>query len=224
MPIVVEDGTIRQDANTYVSVVDADAYFSNSHDTAWAALSVAEKERFLILGADFVNNSQMYQYSGAKQTGAQPMAWPRTGASYHPGGPDVPQGVVPVEIVRANMEAARLAMLGNLPVTPDLGAGSNEVRKEKVDVVEIEYFHSLENRATGGGSVQPIGLDAISRYGHPMITGLVAPLLHVDTLTQAVSGPGGGVPRTAAARRRAAYRPDNTPPAFVRGQHDYYRP
>ena len=220
MPVIVEDGTIIPGANAYVDVATADAYLANSHDADWSALSVMDKERFLILGAAFVDNAQIYQYSGTKQTAVQDMAWPRHASSYHPGGPDIPDGIIPGEIRRANIEAARLAALGNLPVTPGLGAGASEVKKEKVDVVEVEYFHSLENRATGGGSIQPIGLDAISRYGHPMITGLVAPLLNVDTLAPTTTG--GGVPRNMAARRGGRFQPDNTPPAFVRGQHDYY--
>ena len=47
MSLVVEDGTGKADAESYISVADADTYHSNRGNTDWAALTTTEKEQLL---------------------------------------------------------------------------------------------------------------------------------------------------------------------------------
>ena len=53
MTLVIEDGTGKSNAESYISVADADTYHSNRGNTDWAALTTAEKERLLRIATDY---------------------------------------------------------------------------------------------------------------------------------------------------------------------------
>ena len=54
MSLIVEDGTGKSNAESYISVADADTYHSNRDNTDWAALTTAEKERLLRIATDYM--------------------------------------------------------------------------------------------------------------------------------------------------------------------------
>ena len=216
MALIIEDGSIVDGANSFVSVAQTDAWFAALDDQDWAALPPEAKERHIILGAAYVVNAQVYAYDGERVSIAQWLAWPRSGATYGSSSLTVPDDAIPNEIVRANMVAAGLSMKGQLPTSaapPD--PTGREVKKEKVDVIETEYFHSTEGQASGQQARGAFGEDAVLRYGHPEVTGIVAPLL-----ADAVFEDGAGVPRHLASRRGVSWLGTGAPSAFHRGMFD----
>lgn len=78
MALIVEDGTGKPDAQSYVSVADADAILAARGYTAWAGYTEAQKEARLINAAAYIDGA--YAFTGTTITKTQALSWPRTGA------------------------------------------------------------------------------------------------------------------------------------------------
>ena len=76
--MVVEDGTGLTDANSYVSVVFADDYFTARGVSEWAALGTDEKkEQFLIKATDYIDS--IFEWNGKREFEHQALRFPRVG-------------------------------------------------------------------------------------------------------------------------------------------------
>ena len=76
MTLIVEDGSIVENANSYVSVDDARTFASLRGVTLPA--SDAEVEVLLIKATDFIE-AQRLRFQGSKVNQDQALQWPRTG-------------------------------------------------------------------------------------------------------------------------------------------------
>lgn len=123
MALIVEDGSGLPNAEAYISVEDADAYFSVRGNAAWAALDAPQKEAALRLGADYMGAVYGPKWCGKRLTDAQALDWPRTGR----------EGV-PEAVRRANAELAVRASSGQLMA--DEGAA---VQSETVGPISVTY-------------------------------------------------------------------------------------
>lgn len=129
MPLIVEDGTMPEGANTYASVADADAYLLSRGVSGWAAPpssdlepdpQLSAKEAALIRSADYLNG---LKWKGEKIEYDWPMAWPRAGV---PTGVKNIHGVmqfvacdtVPSAVKRACIELAALFIAGKTRLHP----------------------------------------------------------------------------------------------------------
>lgn len=95
MPItlIVEDGTRPIGANTYASIADADAYWSDRANEAWDAATDDEKSSALIQATDYLNG---LSWTGRK-VAIRTMAWPRVDVKvdgYELGSDEIPEEVV----------------------------------------------------------------------------------------------------------------------------------
>lgn len=133
LSMIVETGVGRPDANTYVSLEQAKAYFIGKrlHSSAWNAARSADKETALrqasmLLDAEF-------KWSGRPLNPNQGLGWPRLGATDKHDQPRDRQ--VPNEIKNATCELA-LYLLDADRLQARQGVGMKRVR---VDVIEIEY-------------------------------------------------------------------------------------
>jgi hypothetical protein len=210
MAIIVEDGTRVPNANSYATIAQADSYFGSVSNAAWLALTLAAKEAALVLGCQFIDNQQIYPYNGTRQTFTQNRQWPRTGAAYWATAPAVPESVIPSDVVLANIIAAGASAAGLLPASV---AGGQEVKREKVDVIEIEYFHSNQGKLPDSSEV--VGGNILASKGYSPVTGLLLPFLKDSILTRGTS-----VSRAQASRRGPWYIPAVKPPSFARGAFD----
>ena len=77
MALVVEDGTGKSNANSYLSVADADTYQSNRSNATWAALSTADKEVALIKATDWIEASFKVRWLGYRINNSMSLSWPR---------------------------------------------------------------------------------------------------------------------------------------------------
>jgi hypothetical protein len=147
MSLIVEDGTGLANAESYISVADADTYFSNRGNAAWAALSTAQKEQDLRKATDYIGQVYRMRWNGTRVSGVQALDWPRAYVSrddinYINGEGYVvingyyywPSDEVPTLVKNACAELAFRASVADL--SPDIG---QRVLREKVDVIEIEY-------------------------------------------------------------------------------------
>ena len=108
--------------DSYVTVAEADEYNAiRPSNSTWAALSDSEKEQRLVAASDYLDSQ--YIFTGKKTDQNQPREFPRNGATE-----------IPTAIKKAVFE---LALQDSLTSNP-----SAEVKREKVDVREVEYFQS----------------------------------------------------------------------------------
>lgn len=147
MALIVEDGTGKADAESYISVADATAYHAARGNAAWAALaSDTVREQALRAATDYMLQSYRYRWAGARKTATQALDWPRL---------DVPRldtrlaagsvflqsyydtSSVPTEVAQACAVLALKASAGEL--APDIGRITS---REKVDVIEVTYQES----------------------------------------------------------------------------------
>lgn len=150
MALVVEDGTGKSDAESYISVADADIYFSNRGNAAWATLTTTVKEQLLRKATDYLVQVYRMRWKGVRVSATQALDFPRNfmeredyeastingyqmlGGNYY-----YPSDNVPVEVANACAELAYKANSATL--APDL---SRATIREKVDVIEVEYDKS----------------------------------------------------------------------------------
>ncbi len=168
MTIIVEDGSVVANANSYISVADANAYFTTTGDTLWTEdADDAAKERALILGAQYMQQKWRLRWKGSRIEAQQRLDWPRTGVDV----PDffdpflkntfvpvafqntyfIPADVIPQEVIDAQLllATASLSDDGQSAVSLQTSLG-RLTKKEKAAVLEVEYFAPGE----GGSSRQ----------------------------------------------------------------------
>lgn len=187
MPIiVVEDGSATNpNANSYISIADADAYLvprglwpvtpdvpgGNEGDPAVPdPVMTAAKESALLRAADYLNTLQWY---GQPVDWQRTMAWPRIGVQLPDGG-TIPMSLVPKAVAQAQAELAGLIYGGTNPLAP----------------VERGGKVIAESHSTTEGSIDVIGGDSKSdSYTYadgapietyfPAVSGLLRALLSV---------------------------------------------
>lgn len=166
MAIVVEDGTGKADAESYISVSDASSYHSARGNAAWAALaSDTVREQCLRKATEYLTQVYGQAWAGYRVTTTQALDWPRY---------EVPRRdigavgyllafwsatEVPEPVKRACAELALRASSGDL-----LGDVGRPTIEETVGPITVRYAE---------------GARQTTRY--PAIEGMLAPLL----------GPGG---------------------------------
>lgn len=129
--LIVEDGTGLANAESYVSVADADARHAALGNTSWTGAD-AVKEAALRRATEFLEQSYRNRWKGTRRSREQALSWPRYGASVD--GYDVSSTVVPVEVANACADLALRSLADDLnPDTP------RAVIREKVGPLETEY-------------------------------------------------------------------------------------
>lgn len=164
MAIIVEDGTGLANAVSYVSVTDADSYFTVRGVTEWGTLATPAKEAALIRATDYIEMRWGDQFRGTKTNPTvQALSFPRllwTG--------------LPVPLVRACLEYALRAATDTL--IPANGYSEDQVTKkvEKVGPIQEETTFLNRGRNSTMLSFQPIpAADTWIRYLLNTGTGVV---------------------------------------------------
>ena len=138
--------TVTVGTDTYLSVADADTYWSNRNNSEWSAASVADKEKGLREATQYLDGA--YSYIGTHPLDTQVLAWPRNSAFVLSGnlkGVRYSSTTIPPQIQDACAELALEALTENLrPSQERAGA----IKKEKVDVIEVEYLDFAPSHKT----------------------------------------------------------------------------
>lgn len=142
MALDVEDGTGRATAESYISVADADTYFTARGNAVWAAADVADKEQALRKGTDYMEGVYRPLWKGYRTYGTQALCWPRQNVPIE----DTPQqgfvypttyvgpNAIPPEVKKACSELAVRALSGDL--APDVARVPSMTR---VGDIEVQY-------------------------------------------------------------------------------------
>ena len=125
--LVIEDGTGLANADSYIDVIFADAYFLKRGITQWAGLT--NKESLIIRAMDYIENN--YTYQGTKLVSTQSLQFPRLICG---------ETVYPIALKNAVCE---LALKSN---EEDLLADTDKTTiREKVGTLEVEYDPNQDN-------------------------------------------------------------------------------
>ena len=140
--IIVEDGTGLSNANSYVSVADADTYLGDRGYTVWTDSTEEDLQISLIRATDYVDQNV---FKSVALTEGQARQFPRYDLVDRTG--EQVGSTVPVEIVNATCEYA-LAVIGDgdglveLNPTPTQSTSrSLTYTREKAGEVEREYHY-----------------------------------------------------------------------------------
>jgi hypothetical protein len=137
MSLIVEDGTGKADAESYVSVVEANAYHTKRGNAAWADLDTPVKEQYLRQASDYLAQNYATLWKGSRLTTFQALDWPRWNVMR----PDITPyltldpNVIPTAIKSASCELALRCINGAL--SPDL---TTQVVKEAIGPISVEYL------------------------------------------------------------------------------------
>lgn len=101
--MTVEDGTGLSTSDSYVSVAEADAYFSARGISEWAEIAAGKKENLLVIATDYIDTA--YRWRGKKATVEQSLQFPRESCIDNEG--FLREGV-PSEVKKAVFECAML--------------------------------------------------------------------------------------------------------------------
>lgn len=153
MALIIEDGTGRVDADSFVDVAAADAFWSARGAADWAGASSGEKEAALRIAADYLGFG--YGWPGQPVSTNQALAWPRAGARYLRA-EYIAANVVPIEVERAQILLAREALGTDLLKQT---AADTAVIKESVSVgpiTETKEYLASARRALELPSFAPV--------------------------------------------------------------------
>ena len=136
MSLIVEDGSGMANAESYISVANADTYHSNLGNTAWASLTTTVKEQLLRKATNYMVQVYRQSWAGYRKNDTQALDFPRiavplwdTGVySYYP------DDEVPKEVKDACCEFALKANSATL--APDV---DRLTKREKLGSLEVEY-------------------------------------------------------------------------------------
>lgn len=133
MAFVVETGAGLSNANSYASVSAADSYVSDRGIAGWAALTLTVKEQSLVKATDYLEATYRNAWKGNRVSETQSLSWPRYNVVVD--GFNYASNVVPPQVLNACIEMALKASSGETLIADQ----SQKVKREKIDVIEIEY-------------------------------------------------------------------------------------
>lgn len=155
MTFTVEDGTGLEDANSFASVAEADAYCSLRQLTDWAALSTPAKESALVNATEYLSDA--FDWVGERSTDEQALAWPRNPAYTNQRVP----ADVPNKVKAATIRIANLVATAGTTLFASVAAGDN-LRRVKAGSVEVEFTDTASAIAAAGRDAMPWLVDMLA--------------------------------------------------------------
>jgi len=165
MTLIVEDGTVVANSNTYVTVAEFISYAENQGNTAAAEADEEQIEPALIKAAQYMEQKWRLMWAGSRVDAVQSMDWPRRGVPV----PDffdpfynnvnvpiafqdtyfIPENEVPAEAKEAqNLLALATFSGGSLSSTPLQPNYGRKTKREKAGSLEVEYMTAEEGGNT----------------------------------------------------------------------------
>ena len=137
---VVEDGSGKSDATSYISIADMKQYWDNrGYD--YSALSDDQISILLNRSSQIVDGQYFVHFDGTRSSSTQALLWPRLDTEY----PDqwtIASNAIPKEIPQAISEMAFAINGGTDPQPIQTDPGNIKRQSEKVDVITVskEYM------------------------------------------------------------------------------------
>lgn len=160
MSLIHEDGTGVVNAESYISVADADTYFTDRSELTWMDLDVAVKEASLRKATDYIELRYAERFRSSPLTTTQSLSFPRYDFGY---------GVLPATLKKACAEYALIASTKDLAPAPVVDDTNRLPTKTIRKVGPIDKENSY---ATRGPTA-----DAPPFRMYPKADGLMKPML-----------------------------------------------
>ena len=137
--IVVEDGTIVADANSYISVADARAYAEQRGVT----LPVSDDEvgAMIINSTDYIESFEC-KFAGERVSTEQELSWPRADAYLCGSDTPFPSDQIPKDLKKAQC-ASVIALSQGLVLMPNITA-QDYVTEETVGPITTKYANPIQ--------------------------------------------------------------------------------
>lgn len=120
------------DANSYVTLAEADAYFADSFGrSAWGIAAQGDREVCIITASRYLD--QYMTWMGEKASSIQAMEWPRMG-TYDKTGRSYPNDIIPGPVRFATFELAYYILDNG-----GLSFASQSIDRVKVGSVDVEF-------------------------------------------------------------------------------------
>lgn len=136
MAFIVEDGTIVTNANAYIPISFADAYFTDRNDASWTGSS-SIKQGAIVRATDYIDIRFGSSLLGTVVNSAQPLMFPRLIAGDNVG--------VPLAIQKACAEYAKIALSQLLIITPAIAIDGLPISKTVTKIGPIEDTVEYDN-------------------------------------------------------------------------------
>lgn len=144
--LIVEDGSIVADANSYVTYDYALAYHTLRGNSAWALGTVLNQQYAIIRATQAIDSIYKGKWKGTPtEYGTQELEWPRNDVVVN--AVELDNDLIPVALKKAVCEAALRELASPSSMTPDLDRGG-EIKRVKADVVEVEYMDGANSTTT----------------------------------------------------------------------------
>jgi hypothetical protein len=145
MSLIVEDGTGIEDADSYMSVAEADTYHTaHSQSTDWSDATEAVKEKSLRLATQYLDTVYHTRWKATRTHEAQALDWPRALVDDRDGYA-IDSDEIPQKLKDAEAELALLAITETNGLSPNVDT-PGDIKKTSVKVgpitESIEYAGS----------------------------------------------------------------------------------
>lgn len=145
MALIKEDGSIISNADSYITLTEANDYWINhGNPVLWSSATDSEKEAAIRYATQFIESS--YSFKGSLISTEQPLSFPRTAFYDREGRILAGEGVIPKAIKDASAELALRHLDNNLFFQAQQAIGS--IKKEKVGDHEVEFSDPSESLYT----------------------------------------------------------------------------
>lgn len=163
--LIVEDGTIVPNANTFVNVDEARAYASARNITL--PTNDADVATFLIRAADFLRTLES-RFAGYRVDVSQALPYPRKCAPV----PNMPRWYYDTDEIPDILKQGQIELMVALSSGVNLygsaaSSAARSVKRRKVGPIETEYFE-----ASGGASSSLIGWAAVAPAAYAVLSPL----------------------------------------------------
>ena len=138
MLLIVEIGQGLSDSNSYIDVLDVAKYLPSSTHKKFLEMTDEEQIDNMITASMFIDYS--FSWIGNQKTLEQGLSWPRINAHFQ--GHRIPDDFIPIQIKKACVMALNLIMQFGIGFFQETGEA--EVKKEKLGIIETEYFEALK--------------------------------------------------------------------------------
>jgi hypothetical protein len=145
--MIVEDGTGISTANSYLTVQEADDYFTTYGNTNWDAVT-ADKELALIQATqsiDLLYGEKYISYKAIEAPGA--LLWPRQWC-YDNNQQLITDSTIPVTLKRAVSELALMSLMGEDIIPLENDENGVKLSRIQIDVIEIETQYANEKKVS----------------------------------------------------------------------------
>lgn len=140
MAFIVEDGTIVEDANAYITVAELKAYWLNRNDPLYDP--DGNLQAAIIIASQYVDLNNTWR--GYIREDVQTLDWPRSEV-IDDEGRRLSESAIPKALKNAICEYAKRQITSQIQPDVDTDTGAIIMKKEKVDVIEQEIQYQEDS-------------------------------------------------------------------------------